>query len=117
MDTIKVAYKSDVYGNSPDDLVLIGTLGDIEAIENFAQRYKESKLYEQTFSVSIKTQLYDIPENFNWRYDVDKLTLYFNDTGDLSGVYQYMQSKYDSSDQIETGDIDLQELKKHLKQV
>lgn len=113
MKTIEVAYSTDGY-DVPETLELLDGIG-ISDVENIRNIYKSLQLFKKDiWNVNLNIQLFDIPEDCDFRYDVCYLTLYLMGDGSDIRVYQYYQNKYDASHQMESAEISLNELEQYL---
>lgn len=112
MKTIGTAFTTSGY-DTPDELINVATLEDIEKIYKIADALKGME--KNLFYFTVGVMLFDIPDDSEFRYNVSYVKCYLNTGGEV-GAYQYFQSKYDASEQIESDYIDLKELKKYLSE-
>lgn len=110
MKTIDIAFTTDDY-NAPDHLINVATIEDVETIYKVGKALKD--LSREVFSVNVDVVLFDIPEDSDFRYDVTYVICYIGLNGEVT-AYQYFQSKYDASIQIESDAINLDELVEFL---
>lgn len=112
MKTIEIAFTTNDY-NTPDELINVATLEDIEKIYKIADALKGVE--RDLISFAVNVELFGIPEDSEFRHNVSYVMCYLNTDGEVS-AYQYFQSKYDASDLIESDYIDLKELKRYLSE-
>lgn len=110
MKTIEIAFTTSAW-DSPETLVNVASLEDIEKIYRVANALKD--VAKDVFSFAVDAVLFDVPENSEFRYDVGYVRCYIGLNGEVS-AYQYFQSKWDASLQIESESIDLEALKEYL---
>ena len=112
MKKIEVAFKGNEYSEAPNEMILIGSLDDIRKLRDLHAQLLPIK--KNIWSVNSNIQLFDIPEDCDWRYDTHHVIMYIGNDNDNITVYQYIQGKYDASDQIESNAIFLNELESYL---
>lgn len=112
MKTIGITFTTSEY-DTPDELINVATLEDIEKIYKIADALKGME--RDLFSFAVDVELFGIPEDSEFRHNVSYVKCYLNTDGEVS-AYQYFQSKYDTRDQIESDYIDLKELKRYLSE-
>lgn len=110
MKTLGIAFSTDGL-DEPEHLINVATIEDVETIYKVGEALKE--LSREVFSVNVDLVLFDMPEDSDFRYDVAYVTCYIGLNGEVT-AYQYFQSKYDASIQIESDAINLDELVEFL---
>ncbi len=95
----------------PKELVKVAEVSTINKIFEIAKVLQPYQ--KDLFSFNVDAVLFDLPEDSDFRYDVAYVRCYVGINGEVS-AYQYFQSKWDSSSQIESEEIDLIELKESL---
>lgn len=110
MKTIEILFNTDEW-DAPENLVNVASLEDIEKIYRVANALKD--VAKDMFSFAVDAVLFDIPEDCEFMYDVGYVRCYIGLNGEVS-AYQYFESKWDASVQIESESIDLEALKEYL---
>lgn len=110
MKTIEIAFTTDEW-YAPETLVNVASLEDIKKIYRVADAIKD--VAKDVFSFAVDAVLFDVPENNEFMYNVAYVRCYIGLNGEVS-AYQYFQSKWDASLQIESESIDLEALKEYL---
>lgn len=114
MKTIYVEYKSSDFSEAPDELENVATTYEINKIKDVVNALWAVK--SKVFSVNVDVQLFALKTN-DWRWDVSYVTVYLPSSGKTGDVklFQYLQSKYDAADSIESEGFTLKELEDFLK--
>ena len=110
MKKIEVRYKSE-YSDAPDELVLDATKKDYDELCIEIKQYEEL-IKIRPFSVTIDKQIYFLPEESDYRPEMEMLQVYPNANKHYMdwNIVQRMQHKHDSSDYLETREFTLKEL-------
>ena len=101
------------YATGPDTLELVM---EKKKFKKLLTEFKEySKIINKPFSISIIVDLYDIPEESNFRPDFSILKVYPRGQKNISDwvVAQHIVSKCDATDVVESPIIQISDLIKH----
>lgn len=109
--TIKVAFKSSEYDNSPDELVFTGDKDDLSSIKR-ALKAMES-VQDCLFSANIDVSIFSPEDDCDWRYDVSYVIAYVRQG--VSTLFQYHQCKYDASSYIESDSFTMEDIENLIK--